>query len=121
MAGHQARPLLHSDHNCFHLIDPQDRRPLRGPDKKALIVAFGDIMASRNLEIRRSFDLRLSFNEAPKSGWSIGPTRKSRIYLTPWLSIGGLAKLMLGISPPHGIVPISGYLLLDFLACSIPF
>jgi len=90
----------------------QYRRWLRGPDKKALIAVFGAIMASRNPKKRISFELRLSFDEAPDSSWAIGPTRKF-LHLRPWYFIGGYVKLMLGISTPHGIIPISGDLPLD--------
>jgi len=82
-------------------LDLEYRRWLRGPDKKALIVAFGHIMASRNLnESQRSFKLKLSVDPAPLSGWLIDkPTRK----------LQGLRRsdLILGISAPCGIIPIS--------------
>jgi len=85
-------PLLES-------LDLQYRRWLRGPDKKALIIAFGDIMASRNLkESHRSFKLLLSVDQALY--WSIDkPVRK--------LQDLGWLTLMLGISAPCGIIPIS--------------
>jgi len=95
------------------------RRWLRGPDKKALIAVFGDIMASRNPKKRLSFRLSLSFDEAPKSNWSIGPTRKF-LHLKPRGFKEGHVKLMLGISTPHGIIPISGYLPLDSVV-PLPF
>jgi len=82
------------------------RRWLRGPDKRTLIAVFGDIMASRNPKRRLSFELRLSFDEKPKSSWSIGPTRKF-LHLKPRLVTKGPVKLMLGISTPLGIIPIS--------------
>jgi len=88
------------------------RRWLRGPDKKALIAVFGDIMASRYPKKPLSFALRLSFDEAPKSTWQIGPTRKF-LHSEPRISTNGDVKLMLGISTPRGIIPISGDLLLD--------
>jgi hypothetical protein len=76
------------------------RRWLRGPDKKAIIMTFGDIMTSRNLEIHGSFNLILSFDKAPKSSWSIGqPVRKSKGL--------GDAEFILGISVPYGKIPIS--------------
>jgi len=88
------------------------RRWLRGPDKKALIVVFSDIMASRNSKRRLLFELWLSFDEAPKSSWSIGPMRKF-LHLEPRVSTHGYVKLMLGISTLHGIIPISGDIPLD--------
>jgi hypothetical protein len=89
------------------------RRWLRGPDKRALIVAFGDIMESRNLEDNGPFNLTLSFDEALKSSWSIHkPVRK-----IPDL---GRADLILGISTPHGIIPISTKLPPEW-PCSITF
>jgi hypothetical protein len=66
------------------------RRWLRGPDKKALIVVFGDIMASRNLKILGTFNLTLSFDEAFMS-WSIQSQSGNP-------SIYGNAELILGIS-----------------------
>ena len=92
----------------------QYRRWLRGPDKTALIVVFGDIMKSRNLKIHRSFKLGLRFDEAPIESWSIGPTR---MHSRPRHIEEGLAKLMLGISTPHGIIPISGNM---SLGCLVP-
>jgi len=88
------------------------RRWLRGPDKKALIAVFGDIMASRNPKGALSFKLMLSFDEAPKSSWSIGPTRKF-LHLENRFFTTGHGRLMLGISTPHGIIPISGEVPLD--------
>jgi len=88
------------------------RRWLRGPDKKALIAVFGDIMASRDPKKRLSFQLWLSFDEVPKSSWSIGPTSKF-LHFEKSFAITGHTKLMLGISTPHGIIPISGHLPLD--------
>ena len=78
----------------------QYRRWLRGPDNRALIAIFGDIMVSRNLEIHRSFNLWLSLDEASKSSWSIDKPVKNSQDLES-------EDLMLGILVPHGIVPIS--------------
>jgi hypothetical protein len=82
------------------------RRWLRGPDKKALIAAFGDIMTSRNLDIHSSFNLWLSFDEALsvdealKSSWLIDdPVRRSQH--------SGPVGLMLGILVPRAIISIS--------------
>jgi len=85
-------PLLES-------LDLQYRRWLRGPDKKALIIAFGDIMASRNpKESRRSYNLKLSVGQ--ELYWSIDkPVKKSQGL--------GISILILGISVPCGIIPIS--------------
>jgi len=94
------------------------RRWLRGPDKKALIAVFGDIVASRNPKGHLSFKLWLSFDEAPKSSWSIGPTRKF-MHLDRFPT-DDRVRLMLGISTPHGIIPISGYLPLDSVV-PLPF
>ena len=106
------------------LLSLHYRRWLRGPDKMPLIVALGDIVASRDLECQYSFSLKLSIDrphdslgfllfEAFKPSWSIGkPVRKFQ-YL-------GNAGVMLGISTPHGIIPVStalppnGLLLLPF-------
>jgi len=85
-------PLLES-------LDLQYRRWLRGPDKMALIIAFSDIMASRNLEeSRRSFNLKLSVGQ--ELYWSIDkPVKKSQGL--------GHSILILGILVPCGIIPIS--------------
>jgi len=85
-------PLLES-------LDLEYRRWLRGPDKKALIIAFGDIMASRNLkESHRPFKLLLIVDQALY--WSIDkPVRKIQDLRR--------STLMLGISVPCGIIPIS--------------
>jgi len=82
-------------------LDLHYRRWLRGPDDRALIVAFGDIMASRNSNIHNSFELELSFDETlEESNWSIDkPVTKSQGL--------GHAGLILGISVPHGIIPVS--------------
>jgi len=95
----------------------QYRRWLRGPDKTTLIVVFGDIMASRNLKTRRSFELRLHFDEVPIDSWLIAPTR---MHLRPRYIKEGMAKLMLGILTPRGIIPISGYMSLGRLV-PLPF
>jgi hypothetical protein len=80
-------------------LDLHYRRWLRGPDKKELILVFGDIMASR--DPKNSFDLTLGFDETlEKSSWSIDrPVRK-----LPRLGDSGL---LLGILVPCGIIPIS--------------
>ncbi len=77
------------------------RRWMRGPDKKALVVSFGGIVGSRQLEVTSSFSLRLSFDEAPEeSHWTIGkPVRKIRYTEGP--------MLVLGISTRHSIIPMS--------------
>ena len=77
------------------------RRWIRGPDQKALVVAFGDIVGSRQLEIKSPFSLRLSFGEASEeSHWTIGkPVRKIHTF--------GGRDLILGISTPYSITPIS--------------
>jgi hypothetical protein len=88
-------------------LDLHYRRWLRGPDKKALILVFGDIMASRNTKISPnpkrldSFRLRLGFDETfEKSSWSIDkPVKKSRGL--------GHSELLLGILIPRGMIPIS--------------
>jgi len=77
------------------------RRWLRGPDKKALIVALSRIESSRNLSrLWRPFNLKLSVDQSLQSRWSIdGPVRKSQDF--------GDSALTLGISAPCGIIPIS--------------
>ncbi len=87
---------------------------MRGADKIALVVALGDIVRSRQLEIKSSFSLRLSFDDAPEeSHWTIGkPVRKIRY------SKG--AGLVLGISSRHSVIPMS-ILLPERGLVSLPF
>ena len=76
------------------------QRWMRGPDKKALVVALSEIVVSRQLKAESSFSLRLSFDETLESHWTIGtPVRKIQD-----LEYGGL---ILGISTLHGIIPMS--------------
>jgi len=70
------------------------RRWLRGPDQKALIEAFGHIVASRYPN--RLFMLWLGVDQAQR--WSIGGPSNS-------LS-SGIGDLILGISVPCGIIPV---------------
>ena len=90
------------------------RRWMRGPDKKSLIVAFSDIVGSRQLETKSSFSLSLSFDEAlEQSHWTIGkPVRK----------IHGLegVDLILSIPTPHATIPMST-LLPEHGVVSLPF
>ena len=100
-------PLLRSLHLHY-------KRWMRGPDKNSLVVAFGDIVGSRQLETESSFSLRLSFDEAPEeSHWTIGkPMRKIH-------DIEGVG-LILGIATPHAIIPMSTLLPVRGLV-SFPF
>ena len=92
--SHMIAPLLRSLHLHY-------KRWMRGPDKKALLVAFSDIVGSRQLEIKSSFSLRLSFDEAPEmSHWTIG--KPARMINNP-----EDRDLVLGISTPHSIIPMS--------------
>jgi hypothetical protein len=77
------------------------RRSLRYPDKKVLVETFGDILASRNLGVNSPFNIGLSFDgKIGMSHWSIRrPVRESQ-------ELGG-GEITLGISVPHGILPIS--------------
>ena len=90
------------------------RRWMRGPDKKSLIVAFSDIVGSRQPETKPSFSLRLSFGETHEGPhWTIS---------TPVKKIHNLQDrdLILGISTPHSIIPIST-LLPERGLVSLPF
>ena len=80
------------------------RRWMRGPEKKALVVALGDIVRSRQPNITSSFSLRLSFDEAlEESHWTIGkPVRKIHNFKN--------GDLILGISTLHAIIPMSTFL-----------
>ena len=90
------------------------KRWTRGPDKKALVVALSDIVGSRQREIKSSFSLRLSFDEALEgSHWTIGkPVKKIQNLMR--------GDLILGISTLHAIVPMSTSLPTRGLA-SLPF
>ena len=76
------------------------RRWLRGRDKRALIAAFGDIVASRNPKRTAGLILRLEI-DASEPGWLIGD---------PSQPIGEIYfefGIILGISTSHGIIPMS--------------
>ena len=77
------------------------KRWMRGPDKKDLVIALGDIVGSRQLVTESSFSLRLSFDEVPEeSYWTIGkPVSKIRNVT--------YGDLILGISTLHAIIPMS--------------
>jgi len=75
------------------------RRWLRGPDKRALIAALSEVVASRQRKKDSSFQLTLMFDE-DFEGWTIGkPVRKLQDEVD--------ADVVLGISTSHGIIPIS--------------
>ena len=109
-SGQTTTPLCPS----LKLLHLHYKRWMRCPDKKALVVALGDIVGSRQLETESSFSLRLSFDEAPEeSYWTIGkPVRKIQN-----LEHG---DLILGVSTLHTIIPMSTLLPARGLA-SLPF
>ena len=76
------------------------RRWLRGPDKRARIAVFGDIVASRDLERRPKFTLDLQIDGSGPS-WFIGrPSQPiEAVYFPPVITVG--------ISTSHGIIPMS--------------
>ena len=86
-------------------IQLQYKRWLRGPDKKELLIALGDIVASRELETDSPFSLNVILDEAPEGqDWRIGkPVTK---LLDTWH--GGI---QIGISTPHAIISMSTYLI----------
>ena len=90
------------------------RRWMRGPDKKSLVVAFSDIVGSRQLETKSSFSLSLSFDEAlEQSHWTIGkPVRKIH-------DLEGV-DFILGIPTSHATIPMST-LLPERGLVSLPF
>ena len=80
------------------------KRWLRGPDKRALIVALGDIVESRQQETESSFRLTLTFDEVPEEpAWTID--KPVRTLQRVWT-----ADLVLGISTSQAIIPISTFL-----------
>jgi len=85
----------------LHSLRLHYRRWLGGPDNKALIVALGGIVASR---VKSILDLKLSFDGPVYSRfgarWSIHePVWKPQNLEGP--------DLILGISTPHGTIPVS--------------
>jgi hypothetical protein len=76
------------------------RRWLRARGKRALIGILGEIVRSRRLGTEIPFLLGLSFDERFESTWSIDEPVREPQDLMP-------EDLMLGISVPHGIIPIS--------------
>ena len=83
------------------LLQLQYKRWMRGPDKKALIVALGDIVGSWQPEIKSSFSLWLCFDEVLKeSHWTIGKLVRKIENLKD-------GDLVLGISTLHAIIPMS--------------
>ena len=90
------------------------RRWMRSPDKRSLVVAFGEIVGSRQLETESSFSLSLSFDEAhEESHWTVSkPVRKIH-------DLEGVG-LILGILTPHATIPVST-LLPERGLVSIPF
>jgi hypothetical protein len=85
----------------LHTLQLHYRRWLRGPDKKVLIEAFGNILASRSPEIHSPFSIGLIFGETiGMSYWSIRKQARKFQDL-------GDPGITLGILVPHGILPIS--------------
>ena len=77
------------------------RRWTRGPDKKSLVVAFSDIVGSRQSERKSSFSLRLSFDETHEgSYWTIGKPVRTVQNVEDGI-------LILGISTLDSIIPMS--------------
>ena len=97
------------------------KRWLRSPDQKALIVAFGDIVASRNSKMHHSLNLVLSigevrdslgsgFQELLNGCWSIDTSGRKSPHT-------GNPEHILGISTRHGIIPISTAFFFFFFFC----
>ena len=77
------------------------RRWLRGPDKRALIVALNDIVESRKGTNESPFSLTLTFaGESEEQVWKIG----GPVWEGPY---GWYGDLALGISSAHTIIPLS--------------
>ena len=84
--------------DCLHL---HYRRWLRGPDNKSLVLALGDIVASRKLEAESLFSLELEFDEPFMDlKWTVGKGVKKFPIFAP-------SSLIMGISTPHAMITIS--------------
>jgi hypothetical protein len=83
------------------------KRWSRGSERNALIPAFGAIVASRPRE-NQKFSFRLSFGEGRESQeWIIHePVERFDVEL-------GSNRTFIGVSSPHGIIPLSIALLVD--------
>jgi hypothetical protein len=92
------------------------RRWLRGPDERKLTLALAEVVASRQPHTASSFSLKLRIDEA-NSPWNIGkPVKKF-----PSLKDG---DIMLGISAPNAIIPMSlrwPFILLSAVIVPLPF
>jgi hypothetical protein len=78
------------------------QRWLRGSERKALIPAFGDVVASHRLLRQSGFSLCLSFDESPKEQvWEVhAPVESFDISMEK-------GRVWIGFSGRHGIVPLS--------------
>jgi hypothetical protein len=80
------------------------KRWLRGPDKSSLLLAFDDIVESRDPYHQKRFNLRLSFEEAPMGQiWAIH---------VPYFHMGPALVFMIkfcGISSPYRTIPVTIY------------
>ncbi len=78
------------------------KRWLRGSERKALIPAFGEIVASHQRLKQTGFSLCLSFDEESNHQvWKVyGPVKRFNIQF-------GQSDIFIGFSSPQGIVPLS--------------
>ena len=77
------------------------KRWLRGSERKALISAFGEIVASHQRLEQTGFSLRLSFEGSDYQDWKVhGPVEKLKLPLET-------LDIYIGFSSPRGIVPLS--------------
>jgi hypothetical protein len=78
------------------------KRWLRGPERKALIPTFGNIVASHQPSREPSFSLSLSFGEAPKElVWKVHRPVEGFGFE------GEMYQTCIGFPSPHGIVRLS--------------
>jgi hypothetical protein len=92
----------------LEVLDLHYKRWLRGPEQKALIPAFGDIVASRSPV---SFVLRLGFGEWEKySGYAVhAPVKRFCDFFDDRLPDPYDEGTYIGISTPRGIVIMEGF------------
>ena len=86
---------------CSNLVELnlKYKRWLRDPERTALLLVLGDIASSRRS--KEGFQLHLSFEDHAQQGWIV----LRHVHSIHEVSDGWI--LILGISSPHGIIPLA--------------